>query len=202
MIQSESRNHSAERMRVVSTEQATIETGGPLSSAATPLRDHQKKGRPPAGPGVNPGAGRFRTRSRTPLQPHMNTIQAGKRASLGDALFSPETSKPAAFAGQMTKTIDATENRQPGMASQNSVSNFRGGRSVHHIRTAPQGPLSNRFTVGSTSNAAASNASATIIKTSAPGPGSYDYQPMFPKGPKFIVQKKTRRDSLIQTKIS
>ena len=61
--------------------------------------------------------------------------------------------------------------------------------------------MSNRFTIASTSNAAASNASATIIKTSAPGPGSYDYQPMFPKGPKFVFQKKTRRDSLIMTKI-
>ena len=109
MIQPDSRNNSAERMRVVSTDNATIETGGPLSSAATPLRDNYKKGRPPAGPGVNPGAGRFRTRSRTPLQPHMNTIQAGKRASLGDALFSAEGSKPAAFGGQMTKTIDANE---------------------------------------------------------------------------------------------
>jgi len=87
MLNADSRNGSVERTRVVSTNNATIDTPGALSSAATPLGDNYRRSRPPAGPGVNPGAGRFRTRSRTPLQPHMNTIQADKHGSAGGALL-------------------------------------------------------------------------------------------------------------------
>jgi len=68
----------------------------------------------------------------------------------------------------MTKTIDANENRGA-ITSQNSVSNFRAGRSVQP-RTAAGGPLSNRFTIDSTGNS-----SLKVIRLAGPGPGSYDY---------------------------
>ena len=45
------------------------------------------------------------------------------------------------------------------------------------------------------------NTNATV-KTTDPGPGSYNYKPMFPKGPKYVIQTKSKADSLIQTKIS
>ena len=55
-----------------------------------------------------------------------------------------------------------------------------------------RGPaLSNRMTIDS-----------TVTKNSKPGPGSYNYQPMFPKGPKYVIQSKQKTDSMFLTKIS
>lgn len=39
-------------------------------------------------------------------------------------------------------------------------------------------------------------------KSNLPGPGQYDFKAQFPNGPKFIIQKKTKFDSLFNTKIS
>ena len=68
---------------------------------------NQKSGRPPIGRGANPGGGRFRTRSRTPLQPHtMNTIQTEKRARM-NVLSPGDGNTLNAFENPMSKTIEA-----------------------------------------------------------------------------------------------
>ena len=43
---------------------------------------------------------------------------------------------------------------------------------------------------------------ASTFRSNAPGPGSYNFQSAFPSGPKFVIQRKTKFDSLFKTKIS
>jgi len=56
--------------------------------------------------------------------------------------------------------------------------------------------MSNRNTIDSTVTGQKSQ------KSSKPGPGSYNYKPLFPSGPKFVMQTKTKADSYYLTKIS
>lgn len=75
-----------------------------------------------------------------------------------------------------------------------------GGRRLRSRKgsAVPGGSKGMLFTVDTT----ISRDRLTTYRSNVPGPGAYDYKSVFPSGPKFAMQSKTKWDSLLQTKIA
>ena len=64
--------------------------------------------------------------------------------------------------------------------------------------SVPRNAQTNMMTVETT----LSREKISTYRSNAPGPGSYNFKSAFPSGPKFVIQRKTKFDSLFKTKIS
>ena len=136
------------------------------------------------------GPGRFRMRSRTPIQTGMLNVDPSAQYLQRQELETHQVDNISAEGARNYGRVAS--------ASGYLSNKFAGGRRGRF--ESKRQTIDSNISIGGKFETGSSKKSHATIN--APGPGSYEHRSKFPAGPKFHIQRKMKQDSMFLTKIA